>query len=127
MRKKKGPRILPVVAMPTAPPVAMLMPMASAMGMTMPCWIVSPIPAIGPIRPVLTLLMASSLMSAPAARSSSIAMTAPWITPPMSGWVLKKTKWRFSAALMSSLVLYNFSMMGVMLCAKPIPCMRSQL
>ena len=84
-------------------------------------------PAIGPIRPVFTELMASSLMSAPAARSSSIAMTTPWITPPTSGCVLKKTRWRFSAALMSSLLLYNFLMMGVILCAKPIPCMRSQL
>ena len=66
----------------TFPPDAILIPTASAIGCNVPCHKVSPIPAIGPIKPVLILLIASSSISAPFARSSSIARTIPLIIPP---------------------------------------------
>src|SRR3990170_3579128 len=66
------------------------MPTDSRIGVMVPWLIVSPTPASGPIRPVFTPLMASSSISAPFARCSSMAITAPWMTPPTFGSVLKK-------------------------------------
>ena len=77
------------------------------------------------MRPDLTQLIASSSMSAPLARCSSMAMTVPWMTPPTFGSVLKKTRWRLSAALISSGSLYSRWMIGIIACAKAVPCSRS--
>ena len=85
-------------AVPLAVPPAMPMPRASRIGVIVLWLSVSPMPAIGPIRPDLTELIASSSMAAPLARCSSMAMTVPWTTLPKLGSVLKKTRWRRRAA-----------------------------
>jgi hypothetical protein len=112
-----GPSTFPAPASP--------MPIERRMGVTVPWLIVSPTPAMGPMRPDFTELMASSSMSAPFARCSSMAITAPWMTPPTFGSVLKKTRCRRRAALISSGSLYSFRMIGVIACAKAVPCSRS--
>ena len=78
------------------------MPIESRIGVIVPWLTESPTPASGPMSPDLMLLMSSSSMGAPLARCSSMAMTAPWMMPPTFGSVLKKTRWRLRAALMSS-------------------------
>ena len=82
-------------------------------------------PASGPISPDLTPLMSSSSIGAPFARCSSMAMTAPWMTPPTFGSVLKNTRCRLRAALMSSGSLYSLRMIGAMAWANAVPWSRS--
>ena len=124
MMYRIAPSGLPVAPRTALPPVtvtpAIPMPSASRIGVIVPWSSVSPIPASGPMRPVLTELMASSSISAPFARSSSMAMTMPGITAPHCGSVLKKTRCRLRAALMSSGVWYRRRMAGVIAWAKPV-------
>ena len=71
-------------------------------GMTAAQMIESPIPASGPINPVLIPVIEASLMGSPRVFCSSIAMEIPCITAPKVCSELKKFKWRFSASTCSS-------------------------
>lgn len=82
----------------------------SKSGVTTPPSIVSPMPASGPIRPVLVEVIVSSEMSSnPCARFSSIAAPSPTMQAPHWGSVLKNCMCSFiRSARTSALSGYNF-------------------
>ena len=63
-------------------------PRAARTGRAVPQKMGSPIPATGPMRPILTLVMASSPMSSPLDFCSSMAAVTPKMTEEAQGWVL---------------------------------------
>ena len=118
-------QILDSIAPGLLPLAAKGMKMAISNGITAAQIIESPIPASGPIRPVLIPVIEASLIGSPRVFCSSMAMEIPWITEPKVCSELKKFRWRLSASACSSFPGYSFLMMGVIEAQKIRLCRRS--